>query len=149
MNPGIINRLWLANAIKLASPLAMLASCQTLTMLTGGIDLSAGTAAAIAAYVIATLSPLIGVPVAVVVALACAALIGLSNGFGVAICRVHPLITTLGTGLIATGCLLVYQRYVISTGTYIPDFLVWFGTGRTVGMLNGLVLFVPFAALLI
>ncbi len=149
MNPGIINRLWLANAIKIAIPLAMLAACQTLTMLTGGIDLSAGTAATIAAYVTATLSPLIGVPAAVAVAVACAALIGLVNGFGVAICRVHPLIMTLGTGLIATGCLLVYQRFVISTGTHIPDFLVWLGTGRTVGLPNGLVLFIPFAVLLI
>ena len=88
-------------------------------------------------------------PAAVAVALACAATIGLVNGFGVAICRVHPLIMTLGTGLIATGCLLVYQRFVISTGTHIPDFLVWLGTGRTMGLPNGLVLFIPFATLLI
>ena len=56
---------------------------------------------------------------------------------------------TLGTGLIATGCLLVYQRFVISTGTEIPAPLVWLGTGRTWGLPNGLVVFVPFAALLI
>ena len=55
----------------------------------------------------------------------------------------------LGTGLIGVGCLLVYQRYVISTGTRIPDFLVWLGTGRSWGVPNALALFVPFAALLI
>ena len=71
------------------------------------------------------------------------------NGFGVAICRVHPLIMTLGTALIATGCLLVYQRYVIATGVLIPDFLIWLGTGKTGGLPNSLVLFVPFAALVI
>jgi ribose transport system permease protein len=149
LNPGIINTFWIGNTIKIAIPLAMLAACQTLTMLTGGIDLSAGTVATITAFVTATLAPMIGVPAAMGVALACALIAGLVNGFGVAICRVHPLIMTLGTALIAMGCLLVYQRFVISTGTLIPGFLVWLGTGRSFGLPNGLALFVPFAALII
>lgn len=149
MQPGIVNQRWLGNTMKFAIPLAMLAACQTLTMLTGGIDLSAGTVATITAFVTATLAPLIGVPEAIAVALVFALITGLLNGFGVAICRVHPLIMTLGTGLIATGCLLVYQRFVISTGTQIPEFLVWLGTGRTAGLPNGLFVFVPFAVLLI
>ena len=45
MRPGIVNERRLANTIKFAIPLAMLAACQTLTMLTGGIDLSAGVVA--------------------------------------------------------------------------------------------------------
>ncbi len=149
LQPGIIKPFWLSNTIKAAIPLAMLAACQTLTMLTGGIDLSAGTVATITAYVTATLAPLIGVPEAVLIAMGCALLTGLVNGFGVAICRVHPLIMTLGTALIAMGCLLVYQRFVISTGTLIPESLVWLGTGRSFGLPNGLVLFIPFAALII
>jgi ribose transport system permease protein len=149
MQPGIVNARWLGNTARFAIPLAMLAACQTLTMLTGGIDLSAGTVATITAFVTATLAPLFGVPEAVLIALACALLAGLVNGFGVAVCRVHPLIMTLGTALIGTGCLLVYQRFVIATGTKIPDFLVWLGTGRTLDMPNGLALFVPFAILII
>ena len=149
MQPGIVNARWLGNTIKFAIPLAMLAACQTLTMLTGGIDLSAGTVATVTAFVTATLAPLFGVPEAVLIALACAFVVGLVNGFGVAICRVHPLIMTLGTALIANGCLLVYQRFVIATGTKIPDFLIWLGTGRTLGLPNGLALFVPFAVLII
>jgi ribose transport system permease protein len=149
MQPGIVNGRWLGNTVKFAIPLAMLAACQTLTMLTGGIDLSAGTVATITAFVTATLAPLIGVPEAVLVGMGCAVLAGLVNGFGVAICRVHPLIMTLGTALIATGCLLVYQRFVIATGTKIPDFLVWLGTGRSFGLPNGLVLFVPFALVIL
>ena len=86
-------------------------------MNSGGIDLSAGTAATICACVMATLSPLVGVPAAIVIGLACALTLGLVNGFGIAICRVHPLIMTLGTALIGTGCLLVYQRHVIATGS--------------------------------
>ncbi|MBL9061875.1 ABC transporter permease [Tabrizicola sp.] len=149
LNPGVLSMFWAGNTIKIAIPLAMLAACQTLTMLTGGIDLSVGTVATIAAYLTATLAPMIGVPPAIAIALAAAVVIGLVNGFGIAVCRVHPLIMTLGTALIATGCLLVYQRYVIATGVLIPDFLIWLGTGKTGGLPNSLVLFVPFAALII
>ncbi len=149
LNPAILSTFWVSNTLKIAIPLAMLAACQTLTMLTGGIDLSVGTAATIAAYVTATATPLIGAPAAIGIAMGCALLIGVVNGIGVAFARVHPLIMTLGTGLIATGCLLVYQRSVISTGTIYPEVLVWLGTGRTFGLPNGLFLFIPFAALIL
>lgn len=149
MRPGIVNERWVGNTIKFAIPLAMLAACQTLTMLTGGIDLSAAVAATITAFVMATQVPIVGVPLAIVIGLIPAILIGLVNGLGVAVCRVHPLIMTLGTGLIGTGCLQVYQRFVIATGSVVPDSLAWLGTGRTWGLPNSLILFLPFAALLI
>lgn len=53
MRPGIISPFWFGNTIKFAIPLAMLAACQMLTMLTAGIDLSA----AVVATVSALLSP--------------------------------------------------------------------------------------------
>ena len=149
MQPGIVNIRWLGNTVRFAIPLAMLAACQTATMLTGGIDLSAGTVATFTAFITATLSAHFGVPAAMLIAFACALLAGFINGFGVAFCRVHPLIMTLGTGLIAMGCLLVYQRYFISTGTEIPELLIWLGTGRTLDLPNGLFLFLPFSAFLI
>ena len=149
MRPGIVNERWLGNTVKFAIPLGMLAACQTLTMLTGGIDLSVGVVATITAFVLATQVPVVGLPLALVFALLPALLVGLINGFGVAICRVHPLIMTLGTGLIATGCLQVYQRTVIASGVEIPEFLVWLGTGRTWSVPNALVLFVPFAVIIV
>ncbi|SLN64763.1 ABC transporter permease [Roseisalinus antarcticus] len=145
MRPGIVNERWIGNTIKFAIPLAMLAACQTLTMLTGGIDLSASVGATITAFVMATQVPIMGAPLAICIGLVPAILIGLVNGFGVAVCRVHPLIMTLGTGLIATGCLQVYQRFVIASGSVVPDGLGWLGTGRTWGAPNALLLFVPFA----
>ncbi|MDG4650402.1 ABC transporter permease [Roseibacterium sp. SDUM158017] len=145
MRPGIISPFWAGNLIKFAIPLAMLAAAQVLTMLTGGIDLSVGIVATLAAFVTATLTPLIGPAPAMLVALGAGAVVGLVNGFGVGVARVHPLIMTLGTGLIATGCLQVYQRFFIATGTDIPAVLEWLGTGRTAGLPNGLFLFVPFA----
>ncbi len=145
MRPGIISPFWAGNLVKFAIPLAMLAACQVLTMLTAGIDLSVGIVATVSAFVTATLTPIMGPAPAMLVALAAGALVGLVNGFGVGIARVHPLIMTLGTGLIATGCLQVYQRFFIATGTEIPMILEWLGTGRTAGLPNGLFLFVPFA----
>jgi ribose transport system permease protein len=149
MRPGIISPFWFGNTIKFAIPLAMLAACQMLTMLTAGIDLSAAVVATVSAFVVATVTPLYGPFAGVAIALGAAVLVGLVNGFGVGVARVHPLIMTLGTGLIATGCLQVYQRYVIATGSDIPDFLEWLGTGRTAGLPNGLFLFIPFAVLIL
>ncbi len=149
MRPGIVNERWIGNTIKFAIPLAMLAACQTMTMLTGGIDLSAGVVATVAAFVMATQVPMLGAPLAILVCLVPAMLVGLANGAGVAFFGVHPLIMTLGTGLIATGCLQVYQATVIAAGSAVPDSLAWLGTGVTSGVPHALVLFVPFAALLL
>jgi ribose transport system permease protein len=149
MQPGILNQRWIGNTIKFAIPLAMLAACQTITMYTGGIDLSAAAVATIAGFVVATQQPIVGSGAAIVLALVPAVLIGVLNGVGVALFRVHPLIMTLGSGIIGLGFLQVYQRSVIATGSVVPPFLEWLGTGRTLGLPNSLVLFVPFAAIII
>lgn len=149
LQPGIVKLPWIANTIRFAIPLAMLAACQTLTMLTGGIDLSAGILATVAAYLTATLVPLIGAPASIALSPAITVTLGLLNGIGIAFYRVHPLIMTLGTGLIASGFMQVYQRYVIATGIGIPDLLLWLGIGRTFGLPNGLFLFLPFAVLIV
>ena len=147
LRPGIVNERWIANTIKFSIPLAILASCQTLTMLTGGIDLSVGTIATMAAFIVATQVGLHGTPVAILIALIPAVLIGVANGIGVGVFRVHPLIMTLGTSLIGTGCLQVYQRTVIASGSEVPAGLAWLGTGLTYGIPNALLLFVPLAIL--
>lgn len=149
VRPGIVSAFWLGNLVKFAIPLAMLAACQTLTMLTGGIDLSTGIVATLSAFVIASLTPEHGAAAAIAIAMLAAMAIGLMNGFGTGVAGVHPLIMTLGTGLIATGALQVYQRTVIASGSEIPAFLVWMGTGRSFGLPNGLALFVPFAAVVL
>ncbi len=149
LRPGIVNPRWVANTIKFSVPLAILAACQTLTMLTGGIDLSVSTVATMSAFIMATQVTHHGPAIAFLIALAPAVLIGLANGIGVGVFRVHPLIMTLGTSLIGTGILQVYQRTVIATGSAIPAFLVWLGTGRSYGIPNGLALFVPLTILII
>ena len=149
LRPGIVNARWIANTIQFAIPLALLAGCQTMTMLTGGIDMSVGTVATVSAFVMATQVVHQDPAVAFLLAMAPALLVGLANGIGVGIFRVHPLIMTLGTGLVAFGCLQVYQRTVIATGFEVPDWLAWLGTGLSYGMPNSLLVFLPLAALII
>jgi ribose transport system permease protein len=129
LRPGIINERWIANTTKFAIPLAILASCQTLTMLTGGIDLSVGTVATMSAFIVASQVGLHHPAVAMLISLIPAVLIGVANGIGVGVFRVHPLIMTLGTSLIGTGFLQVYQRTVIAAGSEVPTSLAWLGTG--------------------
>jgi ribose transport system permease protein len=149
IRPGIVNERWIANTIKFAIPLALLAGCQTMTMLTGGIDMSVGTVATISAFVMATQVVHQDPAIAILIAMVPPVLVGLVNGIGVGIFRVHPLIMTLGTGLVGFGCLQVYQRTVIATGSAIPDALAWLGTGLSYGVPNALLLFVPLAALIL
>lgn len=149
LRPGIVNERWIANTVKFAIPLAILAGCQTMAMLTGGIDLSVSTVATMAAFIVSTQAAEHGPIIGVALALLPAVLIGLANGIGVGIFRVHPLIMTLGTSLVGIGCLQVYQRTVIATGTKVPAFLSWLGTGVTGGFPNALLLFIPVAALIL
>jgi ribose transport system permease protein len=147
--PGMISPDWASNTIRFAVPLAILAACQSLTMLTGGIDLSAASVASMSAYVIATQSPEHGPFIAIAIALAVCAVAGLINGIGVGIFRVHPLIMTLAMSLVVLGFVTVYQRFVVAVGARTPDVAAWLGGGNTGGVPNSLLLFVPLAALII
>jgi ribose transport system permease protein len=149
IRPGIINARWAAQTVQFAIPLALLAGCQTITMLTGGIDMSAGTVASVSAFVLGSQVLHHDPAVAILISMAPALLVGIVNGIGVGVFRVHPLIMTLGTGLIAFGALQVYQRTVIATGFEVPGWLEWLGTGNTAGFPNSLLVFVPLAALII
>ena len=104
VRPGIVGAEWAGVILRAAVPLAILAGCQTLTMLTGGIDLSVGAVASMAGlrrrprWSTARASRS-----ALVVALVAAALAGLVTGIGVGVFRVHPLIMTLGMSLVVLG----------------------------------------------
>lgn len=149
--PGTVNTDWAAFTVRQAVVLAILAGCQTLTMLTGGIDLSVAYVASMSGFVTATFvhQPggwLLGVGVG----LAAAALAGLVNGIGIGIFRVHPLVMTLGMGLIVFGFSNVWQLASLQTGAGVPTELRTLGTGLTAGVIpNDLVVFVPVAVVLI
>jgi len=152
IQPGILNRpnAWISSTIRFATPLALLAACQTLAMLTGGIDLSVATIATMSAFVMATQSAGQGDAVAVLLGIVVGACMGLINGIGIGIFRVQPLIMTLGTGLVGAGLLTVYQKFVLTAGSSVPDPIAWLGGGTSLGFFpNCLLLFLPVAALII
>jgi ribose transport system permease protein len=119
-------------------------------MLTGGIDLSVGAVGSMAAFLMASLVTGQGPAVAIAVGLGAAALAGLVNGVGVGIFKVHPLIMTLGMGLVILGLMSVYQLAMVQSGVVIPDFIEWLGSETSLGFLpNNLLLFLPVAAVII
>jgi len=149
--PGIVGPGWVGVIVRQAIPLAILAGCQTLTMLTGGIDLSVAAIASMAGFVTATLihSPG-GVAQGVVVVLVASALAGLVTGIGVGVFRVHPLIMTLGMSFVVLGLSNVWQLQMVQTGAGVPPELRTIGSGTAFEVLPySLVVFVPIAILIL
>jgi len=150
VQPGIVTAGWVSSTLRFAIPLAVIAACQTLTMLTGGIDLSVAVVASMTAYVMATLVSDFGWFGATLVALVPAMVVGLVNGIGVGIFRVHPLIMTISMSLVVSGAVNVYARANIAGGTRVPPEITWVGGQSLFGFVpNSLLLFVPLAALIL
>ncbi len=150
VRPGVLTADWVGVTIRAAIPLAILAAAQTLAMLTGGIDLSVGMIASMAAFIMATQTGSQGPVIAIGAAILAAILAGIVNGIGVGVFKVHPLIMTLGIGLVILGLMNVYQLMVVQAGTEIPAFVEWLGSGTTLSFLpNNLIVFVPLSLLII
>jgi ribose transport system permease protein len=150
IKPDVISPGWVGTTIRAAIPLAILGACQTLTFLTGGIDLSVGAVASMSGFVVATLVAGQGLPVALLAALIIAALTGFLTGVGVGVFKVHPLIMTLGMGLVVLGLANVWQLVMVQTGSGVPEPLRWLGSGTTFTVLpNNLLVFVPLAIIVL
>jgi len=150
-DPGIVSPEWTGVIVRASVPLAILAGCQTLTMLTGGIDLSVAAIGSMAGFVTATLvhSPG-GVAEGIVVALAAAALAGLLTGIGVGVFRVHPLIMTLGMSFVVLGLSNVWQLQMVQTGAGVPDSLRWIGSSTMAQVVPyNLLVFIPLTLLIL
>ncbi|HET7306123.1 MAG TPA: ABC transporter permease [Segeticoccus sp.] len=108
----------------------------TFVIITAGIDLSIGTGMALSAVMAGVFITNMGLPigVGVVLTILFGGLIGLVNGFNVAVLNIPPFIATLAMMLVAQGLALVISHsapiyfsedpgYVkISTGNLIPNF---------------------------
>jgi ribose transport system permease protein len=141
---------WFAAALRAAIPVAILAAAQTITMLTGGIDLSVAATASMAGFVAASLYTGPGTAAGVVVALLFAVLIGAINGIGVGVFRVHPLIMTLGMGLVILGAANAYQLATVRTSSGVPPEIRWIGSTIVFDILPvSLIIFVPLAAIIL
>jgi ribose transport system permease protein len=150
VRPGIVGPEWIGIMLRAAVPLAILAGCQTLTMLTGGIDLSVGAVASMAGFVVASLAASSGTPTAIVIGLLAAAVAGLVTGIGVGVFRVHPLIMTLGMSLVVLGLLNFWQLQTFTTSTGVRPELRWLGS-QTLAQIfpYSLLVFIPLAAVIL
>jgi len=150
IRPGIVSPNWAGVMVRAAIPLAILAGCQTITMLTAGIDLSVGAVASMSGFVVATLVGGPGLGVGIAVAFGVAAIVGFVTGIGVGIFRVHPLIMTLGMSLVVLGLANVWQIEMVQTGAGVPDAFRQLGAGMFFGVVpRSLLVFVPLAILII
>ncbi len=95
-----------------ATYLAIVTAGQMLTILCAGFDLSVGSSVALTSIVsstimVSTASPLLGMILGVVVGILTAALVGLANGFTIAVFRVSPFVVTLGMMSVVHGLALL------------------------------------------
>lgn len=150
VRPGVVNADWGGVMMRAAVPLAILAGCQTLTMLTGGIDLSVGAVASMAGFVVASLVSGPGLEVGLVAALVAATLAGLLTGVGVGIFRVHPLIMSLGVSFVVLGLANAWQIMMVQSSTGVPPELRTLGSDRLGGLIPfSFIVFLPLAALIL
>lgn len=150
IRPGIVNPNWAGVMVRTAIPLAILAGCQTITMLTGGIDLSVGAVASMTGFVVATLVNGPGLWAGMAIALGVAAVVGLITGVGVGVLRVHPLIMTLGMSFVVLGFANVWQLQMVQTGSGVPQEFRNIGAGMFLEVIpKSLLVFVPLALLII
>ena len=109
-NPAFLSIYNIFNMLSEWAPAGIMAVGMTFVILTGGFDLSIASGyslcAVVAAYVGQTHAPLIAFAAAIAVGLA----FGLANGLLVAVVRINPFITTVGTGFIITGISLVMTQ---------------------------------------
>jgi ribose transport system permease protein len=130
----------LANLQNVLAGVAMVAIVgvgMTMIILTGGIDVSVGSALAVCAVIVAKqVQGGASVPVLILVALLCGLALGAFNGLAIAYGRVAPIITTFATlNLFRFVALEIFDDKQLNG---VPSTLKWFsGLGRTLGIPNG------------
>jgi ribose transport system permease protein len=111
----------LMNLLQYSSESALIAVGMTLVILTGGIDLSVGSVAALAAVVSANTQSLGAVGIIVLVILI-GAIVGMFNGVVLTKFRVEPFMATLATMAIFRAVALWYTNGGPIIGTVTPGF---------------------------
>jgi ribose transport system permease protein len=109
LKPGFAKPGHLSYLLELAAVLGIVAAGQTVVIIAAGIDLSVASVITMAAMLLPLL-PTLGDPtgiVPVVLTLLLTTAIGLVNGIGIVLLRVHPLILTLATATILQGSLIL------------------------------------------
>jgi ribose transport system permease protein len=123
----------LLNVFEQTTDLALVSMGQTLTILSGGIDLSVGSLISLASCLTSGLinnNPDRVIPVVIAV-LALGIMVGLLNAGLVVALRVHPLIVTLGMGAVLQGVTLLYALGPVGR---VPRGFNFLAYGRVYGL---------------
>jgi ribose transport system permease protein len=151
--PATLGRVPLRAIAPLAAVLAVTALGQMLVVMTGGIDLSAPGTMSLAAVIMVGVGRQSDdrVVVAILIALAAAAVVGLVNGILIGGLKLNALIVTLAVGQIATGAVFRYGRHFplqnpvpagwsdwVTTRVFGLSAVFWIGLGLTVVLSLGL-----------
>lgn len=117
----------LANVNSQIAALMIAALGQGIVAISGGIDLSVGSVMSLTSAILVTADPAWGVPLA----LAMGVCVGLVNGFGVTLFRVHPLVMTLATMTFVQGVALLLHP--VPGGT-VPSYLRTLAVSQSAGL---------------
>ncbi len=122
----------LTNVLRQSVPLGLVALGMFYVILTGGIDLSVGSIIALVSVIVAMLIPSVGLPMAILIGLGSATIIGCVSGGLVAYFKIAPFVATLAMMTIARGLSLIISK---GQPIFIDDMsFVDFGTGYLLGL---------------
>ncbi|MDA8254021.1 MAG: ABC transporter permease [Rhodospirillales bacterium] len=135
---------YLLQQLKIAAFLGIVAAGMMIVILLGHIDLSVPWTIAASAMLATAVGGAWAIPVGLGVGLA----VGLVNGLGVAFLRVPSMIFTLGVNAVLRGLM------VMLTGGFAPQsdatpLMIWFATGKPLGVANSVVVWALISAALV
>jgi ribose transport system permease protein len=136
----------LLNMFSQWAPAGIIAAGMTYVVLTGGFDLSVAAAYSFTAVVAAVVGRSFDPAIAFASAVAAGVCFGIINGSLIAVVKLNPFITTVGTGFMLNGlALLLTDNAAISVDN--PDF-GWLGAAKTFGLPDSGLLLIGTYALL-
>ena len=121
------------NILVSTSITAIAGAGMTFAITLGGFDLSVGAVLALTTCVIAKSVPAVGIPGAIMVAFAIAALVGLVNGLIITKLRIQTFVATLATQIIIQGIALIYTKGISISIFGYTDIKV-FSAARVLGI---------------
>jgi simple sugar transport system permease protein/ribose transport system permease protein len=139
---------WLSEAnmrevLRVTSILAIIAFGEALVITTGEIDISVGSTFGIVGIIYIAIGPSIGAPLAILIGLGVALIIGCVNGFIVAYYRISSLVVTLGSLFVFRGLALAATQttshYNAGAAMRADPVYQFFGSSSVLGYNNALV----------
>jgi len=135
LTPRFLSPLNLSNVLVQAAVITVVAMGMTFVIIGGGFDLSVGSIVALSGCICAAVMMKAGIAAGVVAGVAAGALVGLANGLVVAVLKVNPFITTLGTMVLVRGVVyLITGGHQVPIDSPLPQPFIDFGIERFLGV---------------